>query len=111
MPERREMLQDPGRQTAVVVANDMMALGVMQECRAAGLSIPADLSIVGFDDIAMCQRLWPPLTTVRQPTKGAARAATEMLLNCLDSGDLSPANEELQGELVIRESAGRPSGE
>jgi LacI family transcriptional regulator len=103
------ILSSKVRPTAIFASNDDMAAGALLVAHRHGYRVPADLSIVGFDDIAMSQRLWPPLTTIRQPTKSAARAATEMLLNCLDSGDLSPVNEELQSELVVRESAGRPA--
>jgi LacI family transcriptional regulator len=105
------ILSSKVRPTAIFASNDDMAAGALLVAHRHGYRVPADLSIVGFDDIAMSQRLWPPLTTVRQPTKSAARAATEMLLNCLDSGDLSPVNEELQSELVVRESAGRPAAQ
>jgi LacI family transcriptional regulator len=74
-----------------------------------GLAIPGDLSIVGFDDISMAQRLWPPLTTVRQPIKRAAAAATGMLLDSLRTRDFTPVNQEIPGELVIRESAAAPA--
>jgi LacI family transcriptional regulator len=104
-----ELLSMKKRPTAVFASNDDMAAGAMLIANRRGFDVPKEISIAGFDDIAMSQRLWPPLTTIRQPTKSAARAATEMLLNCLDSGDLSPVNEELQSELVVRESAGRPA--
>ena len=54
----------------------------------------------------MSQRLWPPLTTVRQPTKKAAFTATLMLLDSLKTGDASPTSTELPTELVIRKSVG-----
>ena len=96
------------RPTAIFASNDDMAAGALLVAHRHGYDVPGDLSIVGFDDIPMSQRLWPPLTTMRQPTKRAARAATEMLLNCLDTGDLTPANQELEAELVLRESTGPP---
>jgi LacI family transcriptional regulator len=105
------ILSSKVRPTAIFASNDDMAAGALLVAHRHGYRVPADLSIVGFDDIAMSQRLWPPLTTIRQPTKSAARAATEMLLHCLVSGDLSPVNEELQSDLIIRESAGRPAAE
>jgi LacI family transcriptional regulator len=94
------------RPTAVFASNDDMAAGALLVAHRQGFEIPGDISIVGFDDIAMSQRLWPPLTTVRQPTKKAAFAATTMLLDNLATGGLSPNGTELETELVIRQSAG-----
>jgi LacI family transcriptional regulator len=103
-----ELLALKKRPTAVFASNDDMAAGALLVAHREGLEVPADVSIVGFDDIAMSQRLWPPLTTVRQPTKKAAAIATTMLLDSLRTGDRSPENREVATELVIRESAGRP---
>jgi LacI family transcriptional regulator len=94
------------RPTAVFASNDDMAAGALLVAHRQGHEIPGDISIVGFDDIAMSQRLWPPLTTVRQPTKKAAFVATTMLLDSLATGDASPRTAELPTELVIRASAG-----
>jgi LacI family transcriptional regulator, galactose operon repressor len=94
------------RPTAVFASNDDMAAGALLIAHRQGFEVPADLSIVGFDDIAMSQRLWPPLTTVRQPTKKAAFVATTMLLDSLALGSASPSSIELETELVIRQSAG-----
>jgi LacI family transcriptional regulator len=105
------ILSSKTRPTAIFASNDDMAAGALLVAHRHGYEVPADLSIVGFDDIPMSQRLWPPLTTMRQPTKRAARAATELLLNCLDTGDLTPVNRELEAELVVRESAGPPAAE
>lgn len=102
----KELMALKQRPTAVFASNDDMAAGALLVAHRQGFEIPADISIVGFDDIAMSQRLWPPLTTVRQPTKKAAFAATTMLLESLATGDSSPSNTELQTELVIRQSAG-----
>jgi LacI family transcriptional regulator len=101
-----ELMALKNRPTAVFASNDDMAAGALLIAHRRGFEIPGDISIVGFDDIAMSQRLWPPLTTVRQPTKKAAFAATTMLLDSLATGDLSPKTIELQTELVVRRSAG-----
>ena len=92
--------------TAVFASNDDMAAGALLVAHRRGYEVPGDMSIVGFDDIAMSQRLWPPLTTVRQPTKQAAFVAATMLLESLRTGDRSPINTEIPTELVIRESVG-----
>jgi LacI family transcriptional regulator len=101
-----ELMSLKKRPTAVFASNDDMAAGALLVAHRQGYEIPADMSIVGFDDIAMSQRLWPPLTTVRQPTKKAASIATTMLLDSLRTGDHSPTSTEIAAELVIRESAG-----
>ena len=101
-----ELLALKRRPTAVFASNDDMAAGALLVAHRQGFEVPADVSIVGFDDIAMSQRLWPPLTTVRQPTKKAAFVATTMLLDSLAAGDAPTSSTELDTELVIRQSAG-----
>ena len=101
-----EILTLKKRPTAVFASNDDMAAGALMVAHRSGLEVPAEMSIVGFDDIAMSQRLWPALTTVRQPTKRAAALATGMLLDSLRTDDRTPENREVATELVIRESAG-----
>ena len=103
-----ELLAQRKRPTAVFASNDDMAAGVMLVAHRRGYSIPRDISVVGFDDISLAQRLWPPLTTVRQPIKRAAAVATGMLLDSLRTGDFAPVNQEIPGELVVRESAAAP---
>jgi DNA-binding LacI/PurR family transcriptional regulator len=71
----------------VLAANDLMALGVMKACRAHGLAIPRDLSVVGFDDIAFASFADPPLSTVCLPREELARGATSALLGSLDGDD------------------------
>ena len=103
-----ELLALRKRPTAVFASNDDMAAGALLVAHRRGLAIPGDLSVVGFDDISLAQRLWPPLTTVRQPIKRAAATATGMLLDGLRTRDFTPVNQEIPGELVIRESAAAP---
>src|SRR5262249_56583100 len=68
------------RPTAVFAGNDEMAAGVMQAALRAGLSVPRDLSVIGFDDFQIASRLWPPLTTVRAPTRLTGQLAARKLL-------------------------------
>lgn len=96
------------RPTAVFASNDDMAAGALLVAHRRGYEVPGDLSVVGFDDISMARCLWPPLTTVRQPIKRAAAIATAMLLEGLRTRDFTPLNQEIPGELVIRESAAAP---
>jgi LacI family transcriptional regulator len=103
----QQMLQEPGcLPAAVFAANDLMALGAMKAVRQAGLRIPQDLAIVGFDDIPAAELVTPSLTTVRQFQERLGRRATELIFERL-SGE-APAGgrtEEMPFELVIRESA------
>jgi LacI family transcriptional regulator len=69
--------------TALLVQNDDMALGVLMVAREAGLDVPGDLSIAGFDDAALASLSWPTLTTVRQPVVDMAHCATAGLLRML----------------------------
>lgn len=98
------MLAHSRGHTAVMVANDMMALGVARACRAAGLAIPADLSIVGFDDIALAALAEPPLTTVTIPREVLGRKAVEALVATMNHPERQGLELEIPTSLVIRES-------
>ena len=63
------------KSTAIFAGNDEMAIGVIKATRDAGLDVPCDLSIVGFDDLPMASRVWPNLTTVRLPIRDMGRMA------------------------------------
>ncbi|OJU40596.1 MAG: LacI family transcriptional regulator [Microbacterium sp. 69-10] len=92
--------------TAIVCASDPLALGAIRAARRAGLSVPGDLSVVGFDDSALMSCTEPPLTTVRQPIEAMGKAAVELLLAQI--GGTADAGEELlfEPELVLRMSTG-----
>ena len=91
--------------TAVFAANDQMALGFMHACRELGLSIPGDMSVVGFDDIPEAAHFFPPLTTVRQSFTEIGRRAISLLLAEL-RGDTRLEHGQIEPELIVRESAG-----
>ncbi|MFN2532815.1 MAG: LacI family DNA-binding transcriptional regulator [Pyrinomonadaceae bacterium] len=93
--------------TAIITANDMMALGVMQECRAAGVSIPRDVSIVGFDDIAFASLAYPQLTTVCLPRLELGRRAVEALLMTIEEPEHQGVELRIPTYLVKRSSVGR----
>jgi LacI family transcriptional regulator len=107
--EGQALVQLAERPSAIVASNDTMAFGVMDAAKAAGLSIGHDISIVGFDDVAMASQTYPALTTVRQPMAAMGEAAFEMLLSLLDGHPVLNTRRELPTELIIRESTGRPS--
>jgi LacI family transcriptional regulator len=92
------LLDLPKPPTAIFASNDDMAAGVLTVAHRRGISVPRDLSVAGFDDTALAGQLWPPLTTVRQPTRDLAYAATGLLF----AGDL--AHRRLPHELVVRGS-------
>ncbi|HTS29831.1 MAG TPA: LacI family DNA-binding transcriptional regulator [Bryobacteraceae bacterium] len=102
-----ELLALSRRPTAVFCYNDMSALGAMRQIRAAGLRIPDDLSVAGFDDLYISQYLEPPLTTVRQPMRQMGRMAMETLLHIFD-GPHSTHNLRVEGQLIVRQSTARP---
>jgi LacI family transcriptional regulator len=89
---------------AVFIASDMMAIGAMRAIQEAGLSIPDDISIVGFDDIPTSARLKPPLTTVRQPVVRCGAMAAELLIDIIENPNPTPRRMVLSTELVVRES-------
>jgi len=95
------------RPTAVVLASDAMALGFMHELLDAGVRIPEDVSVAGFDDAPESAICWPGLTTVAQPTRRMAREACQALLRCVDGPD-DPDVREYEVELVARRSCARP---
>ena len=102
------ILATKSRPTAIFASNDDMAAGALFVAHRQGFDVPRDISIVGFDNIAMAQRLYPPLTTVRQPTKQAAAAAAGMLIESLNSGAARITNVELPTELIVRDSCCPP---
>lgn len=104
----RELLALPDPPTAIVAANDLTAFGAMDAVRDAGLRIPDDVSIVGFDDIAAASSVRPRLTTVRQPLGEMGRLATEMLLARITDPDRAAERVELPTELVVRDSTAAP---
>ena len=93
--------------TAVFSANDQMALGLIHAFRDAGLDVPRDVSVVGFDDIPEAAHFWPPLTTVRQDFAEIGRRAVALLLGEL-RGELSLNHDQILPELIVRESTAPP---
>ncbi|MBA3782012.1 MAG: LacI family DNA-binding transcriptional regulator [Nocardioides sp.] len=92
--------------TAVVCGSDLMALGAVREARERGGSVPADVSVIGFDDSPLIQFLDPPLTTIRQPVGAIGAAAVAALADAID-GVPVPAHEYVyKPELVLRGSTG-----
>jgi LacI family transcriptional regulator len=101
------MLKLPDRPTAIFAASDVQAMGVYEAARQAGLRLPQDLSVVGFDDVPMAQWVSPPLTTLRQPLAEMATLATRTLLGGDSMGLQNRV--ELATTLVVRSSTQPPA--
>ena len=103
------LLDLPERPTAIFAASDVVAIGVMSALQAAGLSIPDDVAVVGFDDIFLAAHTQPPLTTIRVPAYGLGWTAAEVLISLIE-GDEEVSAVTLETELVIRDSCGAKRG-
>ena len=103
----RQIIENLKQATAVFCANDISALGVMHGVKKAGLSIPDDVQIIGYDDVTFAATTTPPLTTIRQPKHEMGKVAAELLMEEL----MDPLGHTHQGivlhpTLVARQSAG-----
>ncbi len=94
--------------TAVFVANDSMALGLMHALHEAGKSIPGDVSVVGFDDLDEAAFAYPPLTTLRQEFFEIGRAGIETLLEMVEGGGTGAKHAVVTPELIVRKSTAAP---
>ena len=104
-----DLLRLPDPPTAIFALNDGMAIGVYHAASQAGLRIPQDLSVVGFDDYPLDPWLVPPLTTVRQPLTDMGAAAARMVLDLAFGAELPSKRRELGTELVVRSSTAMPA--
>ncbi len=90
--------------TAIMCASDMLALGAIRAVKKKGLTVPDDVSVVGYDDSALMNSTAPPLTTVRQPIEPMGRAAVDCLAGLIDGQALSVKELLFEPELVVRAS-------
>jgi LacI family transcriptional regulator len=90
--------------TAIMCSNDMTAIGAMHALSRAGLSIPKDISLIGFDDIRISEYMLPPLTTIRMSGRDIAASAVTSLL------DSSSPPREVETKLVVRQTTSVPAG-
>lgn len=102
------LLAHPARPTAVLVTSDLVALGLLEGVADRGRSVPQDLSVVGFDDLAEGRRSTPPLTTVRQDVQAKARASVDLLVEQMTAREDAPRRVVLDVTLVERRSVGPP---
>jgi LacI family transcriptional regulator len=94
--------------TAIVAGNDRLALGAIDALRARGLDCPADVSVVGFNDMPYADRVAPPLTTVHVPQYDLGRRAAGLLLETIKDPARPPVTELVPPELVVRDSTAAP---
>lgn len=107
----KELLANaPQRPTAIVCANDEIAMAVLRTARRHGLRVPEDLSVVGFADLSVARMADPPLTTIMQPFWGMGQVAARWLIARQDEEEFSdqPVEEVLATQLIVRESTAPP---
>ncbi len=100
------LLSRSKRPTAVFCFNDEMAIGVIEAAKERGTRVPADLSVVGFDDIRFARYLDPPLTTIAQPMREIGERTARLLLEILNGSTTAPVSVTLPHKLVVRASTG-----
>ncbi len=98
------------RPTAVFACNDLLAIGVLKEARSAGLSIPRDLSVVGFDNTMLADICHPTLTSIAQPLREMTEQAMILLNQAIDNPEMPRRKIMLMPELVVRHSTGPVPG-
>ncbi|MFN8177857.1 MAG: LacI family DNA-binding transcriptional regulator [bacterium] len=107
-----ELLQRKPRPTAVFAANDSMAIGLLSALGSLGVGVPGDLSVVGFDDIAIARYMNPPLTTVRVDAYGLGQQAVRLMTTRAQAPASVPSRHAvLPAPLVVRRSCGSPAAE
>ena len=106
----RRLLQSAHPPSAVFICNDMMAIGALHAAHEAGIAVPGQLSVVGFDDIELAAYTAPPLTTVAQPKEAIGVGAATMLLERVRDGRTAPRRIVLQPGLHLRASTSAPEG-
>jgi LacI family transcriptional regulator len=103
----RELLAAKSRPQAVFAANDMMAVGCLQALKEAGLDVPGDIALAGFDDIPIARYVAPPLSTVRVRIADLGKNAMELLADLMERPGPSAASVHTLGcDIVVRESCG-----
>jgi DNA-binding LacI/PurR family transcriptional regulator len=104
----RTLLAQPPLPTAILCANDLIALGAISALQEAGFRVPEDVSVVGVDDVLFARLARPPLTTVAVPRENLGRLAFEILDDMQRTGQRPPENATIETHLVIRKSTAPP---
>ena len=105
----RELLERDDRPTAIFAANDEMAAGVLQAARSLDIRVPDTLSVVGYDNFQLAERIWPRLTTVNTPTRETGRRASTKLVNPQGAAEQPQDDPRAIPHLVVRESSAPPA--
>jgi LacI family repressor for deo operon, udp, cdd, tsx, nupC, and nupG len=106
----RNLMSHGNRPTAIFCANDEMAIGCLHEIKSAGLQVPRDISIVGFDDIRYAEVTDPPLTTISQPAEEIGERVMYRLCRRIEAGNSAGSSAEIvPHKLVIRQSVAKPA--
>lgn len=106
----QRLLDLPLRPTAIFAANDLVALGALTAAAESGLRVPEDISIVGYNDIPLAEKVTPPLTTIRVPLYDMGYLAGEILTKIILGEEVPEDQVILKPELVVRRSSGKVSG-
>jgi LacI family transcriptional regulator len=105
-----KLLSGAGLPTAVMCSNDMTAIGLLQKAYRAGLRVPDDLSIIGFDNIHITQMTIPPLTTIQMSCFDLAKEAVMALRAHVEQTPAQKREYPIATQLVVRETTGFPRG-
>jgi LacI family repressor for deo operon, udp, cdd, tsx, nupC, and nupG len=107
--EAAKQLLNMGRPfTAIFAQNDQMAIGIIRALREADYQVPADISVIGFDDIPLTSYFDPPLTTIRQPMEELGQRAAQLLVQVIESPNDLPEQVLVRGHLIERASCAPP---
>jgi len=105
--QSEKLFKDEEIPTAVFCSDDYMAIGVLKQIKRQGLSVPEDISLIGFDDIELASYIKPALTTIRQPMPQLGGLACNTLLKIIDKQQETPVHRFLEVELIKRESCSK----
>ena len=102
----RPLLDRADRPTAIFAQNDDMAAGAIIAAGELGIAVPGELSVAGFDDSQIASTVWPRITTIRQPIRAMAQAATDALVKLMEGSHRTPEHRVMPYELILRGSTG-----
>ncbi|MFH1368037.1 MAG: LacI family DNA-binding transcriptional regulator [Elusimicrobiota bacterium] len=102
----QKLMSLDNKPTAVFAANDLMAIGAIKVIKDAGLAVPKDIAVVGYDDLILAAISDPPLTSIHQPIFDVGKEAVRLLVDQMDKGQKSVQKVVLETELVVRQSSG-----